>query len=167
MENTKVLKSKKSSLVTRILIFSIIEVSAILMFSLMFSLAITAHAATLTRQLQVGMNGQDVSDLQTFLATDSTIYPQGLVTGHFGFLTKAAVSNFQVRNGIDSVGRVGPITLVAINNKMNGDTLAPSIYSLNLSVSNTTATLNWNTSENAAAIVYYSTSPLSMIRYTS
>jgi len=71
----------------------------------MFGLAFTANAATLTRQLELGMRGDDVSSLQTFLAQDVTIYPQGLVTGYFGSLTKSAVSNFQARNGISTVGR--------------------------------------------------------------
>jgi hypothetical protein len=132
---------------------------------LMFSFAYTADASTLTRQLELGMRGSDVSDLQVFLAKDSTIYPQGLITGYFGFLTKSAVSNFQSRNGILAVGRVGPITLAAINSQMGGLTFgtSPSIYGLNLSVTNTTVNLNWNTNENASAIVYYSTSFPSMI----
>jgi len=135
----------------------------------MFSLAYTASAATLYRQLELGMRGDDVSSLQTFLALDSTIYPQGLVTGYFGFLTKAAVSNFQIRNGISNVGRVGPITMAAINAQMNGgntvgfDRYAPSISLLSLSTTNTGVVLNWNTSENSSAIVYYSTSPLYML----
>ncbi len=130
---------------------------------LMFGLVLTASAATLTRQLQVGSTGQDVSDVQTFLAKDVTLYPQGLVTGYFGSLTSSAVSNFQVRNGIDGVGRVGPLTLAALNTQMSSDTMSPVIYSLNVTSSNTTVTLNWNTNENASAIVYYSMSPLSMI----
>lgn len=123
-----------------------------------------ASAQTLlTRQLEQGMSGPDVSTLQTFLAKDATIYPQGLVTGYFGSLTKSTVSNFQARNGIATVGRVGPITLAAINNQMNGDNTSPFITPVNLNTTNSTATLSWNTSENASAIVYYSTSPLSMI----
>ena len=116
----------------------------------------------LTRQLELGMSGADVSSLQTFLAKDATIYPQGLVTGYFGSLTKSAVSNFQARNGISTVGRVGPVTLAAINSQMNGDNTSPSFNSLNVSTSNTTANINWNTNENAAAVVYYSASPIYM-----
>src|SRR3989338_7152445 len=84
----------------------------------LFSAAVIAPAATLNRQLQVGMSGSDVSALQTFLAADVTLYPQGLVTGYFGNLTKAAVSNFQSRNGISPVGRVGPVTLAVLNAQM-------------------------------------------------
>ena len=112
----------------------------------------------LTRQLQLGMSGADVSSLQTFLAKDATIYPQGLVTGYFGFLTKSAVANFQVRNGIPSVGRVGPVTLAAINSQMNsGDNHSPAISSISVSTSNNTANINWNTDENSAAVIYYGT----------
>ena len=148
--------------VTRAIALSIMGVATLLMFSF----AYTASAATLTRQLELGMRGSDVSDLQTFLAKDATIYPQGLVTGYFGFLTKAAVSNFQVRNGISAVGRVGPITLSAINSQMGGvfsSGVSPYIYSVGVSVSNTTANLNWNTDKNSSAVVYYSTSFPSMI----
>lgn len=117
----------------------------------------------LTRQLELGMKGADVSILQTFLAKDATIYPQGLVTAYFGSLTKSAVSNFQARNGISTVGRVGPVTLAAINAQLNGDQYSPSISGVTVSVANTSAYLSWNTNENASAVVYYSTSPLSMI----
>jgi peptidoglycan hydrolase-like protein with peptidoglycan-binding domain len=127
-----------------------------------------ARADTLFRQLEVGDRGSDVSALQTFLAQDTTIYPQGLVTGYFGFLTKAAVSNFQSRNGISAVGRVGPQTLPVINFQMaNGNTggmdlSAPAISSVNLSVSNTSATVTWTTNDTARGKFFYSTSPIRM-----
>jgi len=125
------------------------------------SLPFVASAETLYRQLQLGMSGGDVSTLQIFLAKDATIYPQGLVTGYFGFLTKSAVSNFQSRNGLETVGRVGPLTMALINSQMNGDTTSPWISAVSVSLSNTQASLAWNTNENAAAVVYYSSSPLS------
>ena len=138
--------------------------SAIVGASLLVSFA---HADTLTRQLQVGMTGSDVGSLQTFLASDVTIYPQGLVTNYFGFLTKSAVSNWQTRNGIDPVGRVGPITLTAINAQMNGnpgaDVYAPVISNVNVTSNVNNVVLRWSTNENAAGIVYYSTSYPSMV----
>jgi hypothetical protein len=130
-----------------------------------FFLPQSASAAMLYRQLQLGMRGADVSDLQVFLATDATIYPQGLVTGYFGSLTKSAVSNFQARNGIATVGRVGPQTMAVINAQMAagmGDRISPMLSSISVSPSTNTATINWNTNENAAAIIYYSTSPIFM-----
>lgn len=122
-----------------------------------------ANAAMLTRQLQQGMSGSDVSELQAFLAKDATIYPQGLVTGYFGTLTTSAVSNFQARNGIATVGRVGPLTLAAINQQMNGDNTSPAINSLNVNASSNSATFSWNTNENSSAVIYYSTSFPNMI----
>ena|SRR3989344_1699028 len=126
-----------------------------------------AEAYILTRQLEVGSRGADVSAVQTFLAGDTTLYPEGLVTGYYGNLTKGAVAKFQVRNGIPAVGRIGPMTLPVINAQMNGgntgfDRSAPSIHSLSVSPSNTGATFNWNTNENASAIIYYSTNPIAM-----
>ena len=132
-----------------------------------------ASAAELSRQLEVGMSGADVSALQTFLAQDSTIYPQGLVTGYFGVLTSAAVSNFQSRNGIDNVGRVGPITLAKLNSQMVGgvvgntgaDVYAPTITNVAVSRSGNTATISWYTAEAARGKVHYSPSPLTVYEY--
>ena len=128
------------------------------------------HADSLYRQLQLGMSGADVSSLQTFLAQDNTIYPQGLVTGYFGSLTKSAVSNFQARNGISSIGRVGPATLPVINAQMlsgantSANTGSPSatVSNINISVNQNSATVNWTTDELAKGVVYYSTSPMAL-----
>ncbi len=123
-----------------------------------------AFADTINRQLQVGMSGSDVSAMQSFFAQDATIYPQGLVTGYFGFLTKSAVSNFQSRNGLPAVGRVGPATLPVLNAQMAGgsagDQTSAVISNVNVSTSRNNATVSWNTNENAKGIVYYSTTPL-------
>lgn len=123
-------------------------------------------SATLYRQLSIGATGADVSELQTFLAQDSTIYPQGLITGYFGPLTAAAVSKFQARNGIDAVGRVGPITLAALHAQMTGgistgqDMSAPLILSIDTNTTNTGATVIWTTSDLAQGRVYYDTAPI-------
>lgn len=132
---------------------------------LLITAPLFASADTLTRELSLGMRGSDVSALQTFLASDTTIYPQGLVTGYYGFLTKAAVSNFQSRNGISSVGRVGPATLPVLNLQIaqgmaSYSTAAPTISSISTSAGTSAATVSWNTNEAAKGMVYYSTSPL-------
>ncbi len=49
------------------------------------------------------------------LATDPEIYPEGLITGYFGPLTRRAVKRFQKIAGIEQVGVVGPKTLSKIN----------------------------------------------------
>ena len=133
-----------------------------------------ASADMLTRQLQLGMSGSDVGTLQTFLAQDRTIYPQGLVTSYFGFLTKSAVSNFQSRNGIASVGRVGPQTLGVINAQMAGgnsnggysNSTVRAITDISVSPSNNQVVINWNTAEGSSAWVYYNTSPISISEAT-
>lgn len=140
--------------------------------TLMLAMPFISLADTLTRQLEMGSRGADVSALQTFLATDVTLYPQGLVTGYFGFLTKSAVANFQTRNGIASVGRVGPQTLPVLNAQMAGgmsgnNGAAPAITDVQANRNNTSATISWNTNEPARAVVYYSTSPLTMYERTN
>ncbi len=69
----------------------------------------------LFRSLQIGMSGDDVKLLQELLATDSDIYPEGLITGYFGPLTQQAVKRFQKMNNIEQVGIVGPKTRARIN----------------------------------------------------
>lgn len=132
----------------------------------------SALAATLTRPLSVGMSGADVSSLQTFLSQDPIIYPQGLVTGYFGPLTKAAVVNFQTRNEIDPVGRVGPVTLPVINtqivNGMYGLSNvsvvgnAPIVAGVSVNASRNSSAVSWNTNNATKGIVYYNTSPLNL-----
>ena len=132
------------------------------------------NADSLYRQLQTGSTGSDVSSLQTFLAQDTSVYPHGLVTGYFGFLTKSAVSNFQSLNGISAIGRVGPQTLAVINDQMAMGTDAginiPSPIITSAGVNNITrnsASINWYTNENAKGLVYYSTSPLSLVDHSN
>lgn len=134
--------------------------------------ASTAYAATISQQLDQGMTNGDVTILQTFLAEDTTLYPQGLVTGFFGPLTAAAVSNFQARNGIATVGRVGPITLAALNAQMNAtatdegagkpnnvNTGQPVISSIAITTGTNSANITWTSSTPASAKVYYGLTP--------
>ncbi len=69
----------------------------------------------LSGELTQGDRSDDVRTLQEFLATDPTIYPEGLVTGFYGPLTAQAVSRFQQRYGTFEEGQVGPQTMVKIN----------------------------------------------------
>jgi peptidoglycan hydrolase-like protein with peptidoglycan-binding domain len=70
---------------------------------------------SLARHLRRGMSGDDIKTLQEFLATDPSIYPEGLITGYFGPLTEKAVKKFQEHACIDTVGLVGPQTMARIN----------------------------------------------------
>ena len=74
-----------------------------------------ATTACFTKALSKGMTDAEVTKLQQVLKTDSTIYPEGLVTGYFGSLTEAAVKKFQAKYGIDQTGTVGPITRAKLN----------------------------------------------------
>ena len=69
----------------------------------------------LMRQLQYGMTGEDVKLLQEILATDPDVYPEGLITGYYGNLTRNAVKRFQKIAGLDQAGQVGPKTTAKIN----------------------------------------------------
>ena len=141
-----------------------------------------ASAATLTRSLDIGSQGSDVSSLQTFLTgLGSTIYPSGLVTGYFGSLTSAGVGRFQTQNGIVSsgspsttgFGRVGPVTMAALNAQMGGtsnlsegagkvtntDVPQPILSNLAVTTTSNSATVTWNSNVAGTAKVWYSTSP--------
>ena len=141
------------------------------------SLISTAHAATpLTATMDFGARGNNVTNLQAFLAENPSIYPQGLVTGYYGSLTVQAVRNFQTQYGIVSsgtpgttgYGRVGPSTLARINqlmatgwgNNPTADMSGPSIYSVAHTDGQTSHTFNWVTNENATARVFYDTAPV-------
>ena len=56
------------------------------------------------RPLKRGDSGDDVANLQIFLARDSAIYPEGSVTGTFGPATERAVQRWQKKLGIVSAG---------------------------------------------------------------
>lgn len=72
-----------------------------------------------TRYLKRGSEGNDVANLQIFLSQESSVYPEGSVTGTYGPATERAVARWQSQYGIvssgDSVrtglGSVGPRTL--------------------------------------------------------
>ena len=73
----------------------------------------------LTRTLRYRTWGTDVEHLQTILAKDPNIYPEGLVTGYFGTLTRSAVQAVQNRWNIVTssdagYGIFGPKTLAKV-----------------------------------------------------
>lgn len=68
-----------------------------------------------TRTLSRGMAGDEVKSLQEFLSKFPDVYPEGFVTGYFGPLTEAAVKRWQEKQGIESVGVVGPKTRTKLN----------------------------------------------------
>lgn len=133
----------------------------------------TAYAM-ITSQLDLGSTGGEVTELQTYLATNASIYPSGLVTGYFGPLTQAAIQRFQVAQGIVSggtpettgYGRVGPQTMTRINallGSTGGQTnwdASPTLSPPSVQYGSTNATFTWTTNEPTQGQVYYDTSPL-------
>lgn len=138
--------------------------SAVVAFSIAMLFGIQNAYAAITSQLDLGDRGANVTELQSFLATNVAIYPEGIISGYFGHLTAAAVVRFQTANGLPRVGRVGPLTLAIINAQMGGtvstgaDVWAPIIYPETVSVSANSATISWTTSDAARSRVMYSTS---------
>ncbi|MBI4118897.1 MAG: peptidoglycan-binding protein [Parcubacteria group bacterium] len=59
---------------------------------------------TLYRGVSDANTKGEVTKLQKMLAEDSTVYPEGLVTGHYGLLTEKAVQRWQAKQGIVSSG---------------------------------------------------------------
>ena len=79
----------------------------------------------LTARLMQGIIDNEVKTLQEFLAKDSDVYPEGIISGYFGTATKRAVQRFQEKNGIakkgdSGYGDVGPATRAKINQLLSG-----------------------------------------------
>jgi len=129
-----------------------------------------AHAASISITLDIGSTGQEVTDLQTYLSKDVSMYPSGLVTGYYGELTKAAVERFQTAQNIvtsgtpatTGYGRVGPMTMARLNGLMNGSGSAmtggtvPVLGNVTLQRSSTAVTFAWSTNEPTIGQIYWS-----------
>jgi len=76
----------------------------------------TSARLCLYNTLSLGMRSTEVKILQQGLRQDSAVYHEGLITGYFDSLTKAAVTRFQKKYGIKSTGQVGPETRAKFNN---------------------------------------------------
>lgn len=152
----------KNILQTRQISFAAIGIFAALVLTSF--LGIHSAQAAITAELELGSRGGEVTELQQFLATNAKIYPEGIVSGYFGALTKAAVIQFQVAYDISQVGRVGPQTMAKINDIMSSgfglDTSAPTMANASLQTRRNDATINWTTNEFARGQVYYDTFPI-------
>ena len=79
-------------------------------------LPVPPRSAVFSRSLFVGVQHEEVKSLQELFASDTALYPEGLITGYFGPLTERAVQRFQLKHGVvaDSTdpgyGIVGPKT---------------------------------------------------------
>ncbi|MDO8577461.1 MAG: peptidoglycan-binding domain-containing protein [Candidatus Wildermuthbacteria bacterium] len=81
--------------------------------------------ASFQTNLTLGMRGSEVQCLQVFLKNQgSDVYPEGLATGYFGFLTQTAVARFQEKYATEiliplgfqkGTGYVGALTRMKMN----------------------------------------------------
>lgn len=129
--------------------------------------AASAQSVTFTQTMDIGSRGSEVAALQTFLSTQTSYYPEGLVTGYYGPLTAAAIMRFQCAEEIvcsgsaatTGYGRVGPMTLAQLNlvasGKTGADVSAPVISPTSVTVGSTTATVHFGTSKAAQGKVFY------------
>ncbi len=65
---------------------------------------------SLTKDLNIGAQGDDVTHIQQFLATDKRIYPTGEITGYFGSKTSKAVYEFQEKYHLKTTSIVDEAT---------------------------------------------------------
>lgn len=147
----------------------IMNVSTVSLMAVLVSAGLASQVYAynpITSSLDPGQTSANVTNLQTFFADNSAIYPEGLITGYFGGLTGKAVTRFQAEYGIAQAGRVGPITLNKINSLIatggwtTADISGPAFYNVSRADSNTSSTFTFVTSENTIARVVYNTSPL-------
>lgn len=83
-----------------------------------------SQLAQLIITLKPGMTHEQVKLLQVLLASDSTVYPEGTVSGFFGNKTRNAVKRFQRNHGISQTGSVGPMTRSELNKMLNASSTA-------------------------------------------
>ncbi|MCR4306738.1 MAG: peptidoglycan-binding protein, partial [Candidatus Yonathbacteria bacterium] len=85
--------------------------------------ASSASSVVFTTTLGKGSGGADVTALQTYLAKDPSLYPEGTISGYYGSLTESAVKRFQAKHSIVSSGTplttgygvLGPKTRATLN----------------------------------------------------
>lgn len=95
-------------------------VSSLAALSIALTSTSTATRMPFLQNLKRGSKGADVTQLQQFLAQDTTIYPEGTVSGFYGPGTERAVSRFQEKYGLAKKGQrgygtCGPATRAKIN----------------------------------------------------
>lgn len=69
-----------------------------------------------SQDLYYGLTSSEVKCLQQFLTNlGLNIYPERLITGYYGSLTKAAVQRYQALKGIITTGYFGPLTRATVS----------------------------------------------------
>jgi hypothetical protein len=114
--------------------------------------------------LKVGSRGADVTSLQQFMASNSDIYPSGLVTGYFGSMTKAAAVQLQLSYNLSADGIVGANTRNVVNNVIATgrgiDISGPQMNNFSVVTLARTATISFNSNEPVKVAVFYDTNKI-------
>lgn len=90
----------------------------------------TTGTIIFTHNLWYGLKNSDITTLQQLLAKDPLIYPENIISGYYGILTRKAVERFQIKHGVVSGGTpgttgfgvVGPKTRAKLNEVYGGTT---------------------------------------------
>lgn len=85
---------------------------------------VTQTISEIITNLKEGDTNENVKTLQALLAADTTIYPEGLITGFYGPLTTKAVRKFQEKHSLEKVGFIGPKTKLKLNELLKDHPLA-------------------------------------------
>ena len=93
-----------------------------------------SNGASFTQTLGKGSEGSEVTALQTYLAKDPSLYPEGTISGYYGALTEQAVKRFQQKHNIVSsgtplttgYGTVGPKTRATLNSLLAATSSTPT-----------------------------------------
>ncbi len=67
------------------------------------------------RTLRQGAQGDDVRMIQALLASDPSVYPEGVISGQYGRMTTNAVKRFQRKHGLAPVGTVDTRTYLEMD----------------------------------------------------
>ena len=78
------------------------------------------YGCAIPARVKIGYESDDVKVVQSYLATDKTIYPEGLVTGYYGNLTKKAVEKFQEKKGLKKTGEIDEDTYEKLEIEIEG-----------------------------------------------
>lgn len=104
----------------------------------------STSSSVFLKNLSFGMSSEDVRRLQTLLASNKDVYPEGTISGYYGSLTQKAVGRFQVKYGVATpsdlgYGNVGPKTRAKLQEVFGGASSVPStpisanaLFSVNL-----------------------------------
>lgn len=94
---------------------------------------VVAKRLEIRSELAKGGAGEEVKLLQRILASDASVYPEGLTTGFFGELTSKALTRLQTKFGLEVTGTMTTETRELINKILESegvtDTVPQALFS--------------------------------------